>query len=79
MSELPIDWNARRRQAARSLGRALDAMRRFELSLNPLPPPAPETWVASRLRAIKDDVAQAYDLITEQVEPDDLLDEMASL
>jgi hypothetical protein len=77
MSELPIDWNARRRQAARSLGRALDAMRRFELSLNP--PPAPETWVASRLRHIKDDVAQAYDLITEQVEPDDLLDEMASL
>lgn len=78
MAELPIDWNVRRRQAARKLSLALDRLRNLEASFGPHPAHM-EPWPLSKLRWIKEDVAEAYDLMTEQVEPAELLDEMADL
>lgn len=69
----------RRRQALHKLRSALDKIIQFDRSLGPPPPPAPEPWTCSRLRGIREDVGDAYDLLAELVDPDNLLDEMASL
>lgn len=78
MTELPEDWNARHRQATSKINKALGLIKGFKQSLGPYPPHM-EPWTITRLNAIEEATVEAYDLMALLVEPDDLLDEMATL